>query len=106
MLHKYYDWQLVKKLPLILFDELLSAARAREDKDEKEKIDKLLLTMWLARFAVDCITGAEEPITYSDFMDQVNQDDTKTKISSRTADEIMSEIIPIIDAERGAAESG
>lgn len=93
LLHQYYDWQLVERLPLRCFGELLTAARKRDEQEEKEKTDKLMLGLWIVRFAVDCIRG-EEPIGLEEFM---AVDDEKPK---RCADDIMADILPIIDAER------
>lgn len=97
LLHKYYDWRLVEQLPLRMLGELLSAARAREEYAEKEKTEKLVAAMWFARVAFDKISG-NEPIEYGDFEKEVYGDEPKEK---RTADEIMADMMPIINAERG-----
>lgn len=94
LLHQYYDWQLVERLPLRCFGELLTAARKREEHEEKDKSDKLMLGLWIVRFAVDCLRG-EEPIGLEEFMAEETPLPPK-----KTADEIMADILPIIDAER------
>ena len=98
LLHKYYDWRLVERFPLRMLGELLSAARKREENEAKEKADKMIATLWFARVAIDTITGSE-PVDFDEFQSEITKKDEPTK--KRTAEEIMADFIPIINAERG-----
>lgn len=98
LLHKYYDWRLVERFPLRMLGELLSAARKREEAKEKEKTDKMIAALWFARVAIDTITGSE-PVDFDEFQGEIIKKDEPTK--KRSAEEIMAEMMPLINAERG-----
>ena len=98
LLHTYYDWQLVERFPLRMLGELLSAARKREESIEKEKADKMIAALWFARVAIDTITGSE-PVDFDEFQSEITKKDEPTK--KRSAEEIMAEMMPLINAERG-----
>lgn len=106
-MHKYYDWQLVRTLPLEALDGLLSYAEKEEKRREKDELSKQLLPLWLVRFAPQIIKGEKPPIGFEEFVNMTATDASTLKAAPqkedeplRTAAEIEAEFMPYIEADR------
>lgn len=102
LLHKYYDWQLIESLPLTALDELLSFAQKEEKRTEREELEKRLFPLWLANYALGKLQGAEV-MDYEEFINQTLEPATapiKPTKKEKTADEIIAEFMPIVEADR------
>lgn len=102
LLHKYYDWQLIESLPLTALGELLSFAQKEEKRIEREALEKRLFPLWLANYALGKLHGAEV-MDYEEFISQTLKPETapiKPTKKRKTADEIIAEFMPIVEADR------
>lgn len=107
-MHKYYEWRLVESLPLSALGELLSYAENEEKRLEKLEKEKQLFPLWLANSLVAKLKGTEEPMDFEDFINEclekpqtqkVKPKKETKKTERKTADEILAEFAPIIEAD-------
>lgn len=87
MLSQYYDWQLIRELPLAELGGLLSYCKEKE-------VQKIKLPIWFAQIAISKLTG-EEPIGYEEMFNA----DTKPQDKKKSADEILAEFKDIVDED-------
>ena len=80
MIHKYYDWQLIRELPLRDFGELLFFAQSEER-------ERQLLPLRILEGIAQELTG-----------DSVTQ---TTKSKNKKGEDILAEFLPIVEAVRG-----
>lgn len=94
---------MISELPLSYLDTLLSAAKRKEEEHQKSEIEKRLFPMWLMKTLGGRMQG-EETLSYTDFLKNVfaenNNPSTPQTRHKKTGDEILSEFMPIIDADR------
>ena len=83
MIHKYYDWQLIRELPLRDFGELLFFA-------PNEERERQLCTLRILEGIAQELTGET-----GDALTQT------TKSKNKKGDDILAEFLPIVEAVRG-----
>lgn len=101
-MHKYYEWQLIESLPLSSLGELLSFAHNEEKRLEKHEIEKQLFPLWLANYLIAKLQGAEQVMDFEEFMKLTTSpgEAPKPKIQKRTAEDIMAEFMPLVEADK------
>ena len=83
MIHKYYDWQLIRELPLRDLGELLFFAQS------EERVRQL--------FPLRILEGIAQELT-GETGDSVTQ---TTKSKNKKGEDILAEFLPIVEAVRG-----
>ena len=95
MLSQYYDWQLIRELPMAELGGLLSYCVEKE-------AQKVKFPLWLFKIAVSKLTG-EEPIGYEEMFNTENKPQTKPQTKKQTkkqsGEEILAEFKDIIEAD-------
>jgi len=84
---------------------LLSFAYKEEERAQKAEIEKRLFPLWLVNYALAKVKGGELEMDYEQFLKTVFSTQpaptTQTKREKkRTADEIMAEFMPLVEADR------
>lgn len=87
---RYYDWQVVRELPLGELGGLLSYAGEKE-------IEKEIYPLWLVHFLISQLSGGK-PTPYEELLSSVKF--TVDATQKRSADEIIKDFAPIIEAYR------
>ena len=87
MLSQYYDWQLIRELPLAELGGLLSYCKEKE-------LQKIKLPIWFAQIAISKLTG-EEPVTYEEMFNTVK----KTQVKKKSGEDILAEFEGIIEED-------
>ena len=87
MLSTYYDWQLIRELPLAELGGLLGYCKEKE-------AQKIKLPLWFAQIAISKLKG-EEPISYTDMFETGN----KPQVKKKSGEEILAEFEGIIEED-------
>lgn len=85
--------------------ELLSFAYKEEERAQKAEIEKRLFPLWLVNYAVAKVKGGELEMDYEQFLKAVFSPQTPAPKATKakkvkTADEIMAEFMPLVEADR------
>ena len=73
---------------------------------QKAELEKRLFPLWLVNYAVAKVKGGELEMDYEQFLKLVFSDETPAESrptkqqKKRTADEIMAELMPLVEADR------
>lgn len=101
---------MISELPLDALGYLIPAAQKWEQEELKAETEKRLFPLWLTERALHQLKGGSKSdfISYSDYIDKAfNSGAKRTERSHtatappRTGEEIISEFMPIIEADRG-----
>ena len=95
-------------MPLSALGELLSYAEKQEMEKAKLEQEKQLFPLWLSGMILGKL-GGKETMSFEQFLKQVFDDDKnerKATVKKKTADEIMSDFMPIIEADRKKIRKG
>ncbi len=88
-------------MPLSALGELLSSA-------VKKEVETQTFPLWLANYTVSKIKGVE-PMEYQQFIENVNNaafSGFSKEKKTRTAEEILEDFTPIIQADKGGIKHG
>ena len=83
---------------LSCLSELIYYAAERE-------AERDIMPLWLANFILQSIKG-QEPISFDDFLNSVKPGAAQKTKNARTAEQITSDIMPFIEADRRRAREG
>lgn len=101
---------MISELPLSEFGTLINAAQEWEQAEVKAETERRLFPLWLAERLLHQIAGGKKAdfVTYSDFIKRAFDGDETAGVGMnapepppRTAEDILNEFIPIIEADRG-----
>lgn len=85
---------------------MLSFAYKEEERAQRAELEKRLFPLWLVNYAVAKVKGGELEMDYEQYLKLVFSDETPAdprptkKQNKRTADEIMAEFMPLVEADR------
>ena len=84
--------------------ELLSFARSEEERLDKIEREKQLFPLWLANYALARLQGNAEIMDFEAFIAQATApgkpEAPQKKKEKRTAEEILAEFAPIVEADK------
>lgn len=84
--------------------DLLSYAYKEEARLQKEQLEKQLFPLWLANYAVAKLQHAGEVMGYEEFLNSVlDPSNTAAPVKEhkqRTAEDIMAEFMPLMEADK------
>lgn len=94
-------------MPLSALGELLSYAREKEAEQAKLEQEKQLFPLWLSGMILGKL-GGKEIMSFEEFLKNVFDDknDRKATKSKKTTEEIISDFMPIIAADRKKQRKG
>ncbi len=99
---------MISELPLNEFGSLIKAAQEWEQAETKAEIEKRLFPLWLTERALHRIAGGKksEYVSYSDYLKRAFEENDEAKGKTpekplKTAEDILNEFLPIIEADRG-----